>query len=87
MTDLSNLESSNIWDYKPWWCQPWSILSTGIGLIAGSWIMFHIIWITIIMTILVTVWWSYFLIMYPLMFTEYVESQKTKDNSVKLTST
>ena len=78
MKDLSNLESSNIWVYKPWWCQPWSILSTGIVLSVGSWSIFHIIWITIIMTTLVTVWWSYFLIMYPRMFTQYVESQKTQ---------
>ncbi len=78
MKDLSHLESSNIWDYKPWWCQPWSILLTGIVLSVGSWSIFHIIWITIIMAMLVTIWWSYFLIIYPRMFTQYMESQKTQ---------
>ena len=43
MTDFFNLESSNIWDYKPKWCQPWSILLTGIILIVGSWFTIHII--------------------------------------------
>lgn len=76
MTDFSNLESSNIWDYKPSWCQPWSILLTGILLSAGSWFVLNVIWITAIISILVTVWWIYFLIMYPQMFKEYVENQR-----------
>jgi len=24
------------WSLKPWWCQPWSILLTGVLVIAGS---------------------------------------------------
>ena len=24
------------WSLKPWWCQPWSILLTGVLAIAGS---------------------------------------------------
>ncbi len=77
MTDLSKLESSNIWDYKPWWCQPWSILLTGIILSVGSWFTLHIIWITAIVAFLIIIWWVYFLIMYPGMFKAYVENQKT----------
>ncbi|MEL4897214.1 DUF6737 family protein [Crocosphaera sp. Alani8] len=77
MTDLSNIESSNIWDHKPWWCQPWSILLTGIVLSSGSWFIVHIVWITAIVSSLIVVWWVYFLILYPRMFKEYVESQKT----------
>ncbi|MDJ0729688.1 MAG: hypothetical protein QNJ33_06810 [Crocosphaera sp.] len=76
MTDFSNLESSNIWDYKPAWCQPWSILLTGIVLSSGSWLIFNLIWLTVIISILVVIWWIYFLILYPRMFKEYVESQK-----------
>ncbi len=77
MTDLSKLESSNIWDYKPWWCQPWSILLTGIILSVGSWFTLHIIWITAIVAFLIIIWWIYFLLMYPRMFKAYVENQNT----------
>ncbi|WP_107666913.1 DUF6737 family protein [Cyanothece sp. BG0011] len=76
MTEFSNLESSNIWDYKPKWCQPWSILLTGIILSVGSWFLIHIVWLTSLISILIIVWWVYFLILYPRMFKEYVESQK-----------
>ncbi len=76
MTEFSNLGSSNIWDYKPKWCQPWSILLTGIILSVGSWFILHILWITSILSILIIIWWVYFLILYPRMFKEYVESQK-----------
>jgi hypothetical protein len=27
----------NIWAYKPWWCQPFYILATGGGVVAGAW--------------------------------------------------
>ena len=76
MTEFSNLESSNIWDYKPKWCQPWSILLTGILLSVGSWLIFHILWITAIVSILIIIWWVYFLLLYPRIFKEYVESQR-----------
>ncbi|MDJ0845925.1 DUF6737 family protein [Crocosphaera sp.] len=75
MTEFSNLESSNIWDYKPKWCQPWSILLTGIILSVGSWFILHILWITSIVSILIIIWWVYFLLLYPRMFKEYVDSQ------------
>ena len=75
MTKFSNLESSNIWDYKPTWCQPWSILLTGIILSVSSWFILHLIWITSILSILIIIWWVYFLILYPRMFKAYVESQ------------
>ncbi|MFM7787820.1 MAG: DUF6737 family protein, partial [Microcystis panniformis] len=27
---MSNSKSDNVWNHKPRWCQPWSILLTGI---------------------------------------------------------
>ncbi|WP_009546797.1 DUF6737 family protein [Crocosphaera subtropica] len=80
MTDFSNLESSNIWDYKPRWCQPWSILLTGIVFSVASWFIFNLIWITVIVSSLVMIWWVYFLIMYPRLFKEYVEKQQRIQN-------
>ena len=62
-----NIESNefNLWNYKPWWCQPWSIILTGIVIISGSWLIMKIIWLTILVTIAISLWWFYFLIKYP----------------------
>lgn len=57
--------STNIWDYKPWWCQPWSILLTGASLISGSWLLLRSLWITIIVAIPVLTWMVFFLLIYP----------------------
>ncbi|MEX1323347.1 MAG: DUF6737 family protein, partial [Synechococcaceae cyanobacterium] len=31
---------------KPWWCQPWSIVLTGLSGIGASWLVLHRWWIT-----------------------------------------
>lgn len=74
-------ESTNIWDYKPSWCQPWSILLTGITIIIGSWLVLHTLWITIGLSTLIAVWWVYFLILYPKAFSKYITSQQSKPNT------
>ncbi len=53
------------WNYKPWWCQPWSILLTGVTLISGSWLLFHTLWLTIIVAIPVLTWMGFFLLIWP----------------------
>jgi hypothetical protein len=55
----------NIWNYKPWWCQPWSIILTGIVIISSSWFLLKTLWITLPIAILIFIWWGYFLIIYP----------------------
>jgi hypothetical protein len=62
---MSDSKSNNIWDDKPRWCQPWSILLTGITLIAGCWFLTRIPWLTILIALPVFVWWFVFLILYP----------------------
>ena len=74
-----NLESNefNLWNYKPWWCQPWSIILTGILIISGSWLMIKIIWLTILVAIVISLWWFYFLIKYPQLVKEaYLNSRQ-----------
>jgi hypothetical protein len=61
-------KSLNIWDYKPWWCQPWSILLTGISIIVTSQLVIKILWITILISVPIILWWIYFLILYPQLF-------------------
>jgi len=53
------------WNYKPWWCQPWSILLTGITLISGSWLVFKTIWVTVLVAIPLLAWMGFFLLVWP----------------------
>ena len=76
----SNSKSINVWDYKPAWCQPWSIILTGVTIIAGSWLVLHNVWITTAVSLLIIAWWVYFLLLYPKAFAEYVASQQTTVN-------
>jgi hypothetical protein len=56
---------SSIWQQKPWWCQPWSIILTGLGLIGGSWFGFQRFWLTMVVAVPVLLWMGYFLLVYP----------------------
>ncbi|MGK7931424.1 MAG: DUF6737 family protein [Microcystaceae cyanobacterium] len=67
--------SLSIWDYKPWWCQPWTILLTGMGIVGGSWGLFHRIWLTSLVSALIILWWFVFLIWMPYLFRKQVISQ------------
>ncbi|ELR97473.1 DUF6737 family protein [Gloeocapsa sp. PCC 73106] len=68
----------NPWKYKPWWCQPWSILLTGIIVIFGSWEVTQLIWLSILVSLLILAWWSYFLLIWPKMVNEYYGSRGEK---------
>lgn len=57
--------SFDIWQSKPWWCQPWSILLTGITIIGGSGWLFHRVWLTSLVALPVLTWMVYFLLVYP----------------------
>jgi hypothetical protein len=62
--------SKTVWDYKPWWCQPWSILLTGTGLIAASWFLLHNRWITGFVAVPLLLWMGFFLVIYPQLVAE-----------------
>ncbi|PPS43145.1 DUF6737 family protein [Chroococcidiopsis sp. TS-821] len=62
---MSEQKLASVWNYKPWWCQPWSILLTGVTLIAGSWILFKTLWLTLLVALPVLTWMGFFLIIYP----------------------
>ena len=59
-----NSEKS-FWDAKPYWCQPWSIVSFGVLLIIFSWKLFNNIIITSIVSFIIIIWWILFLILAP----------------------
>ena len=55
----------SFWDSKPYWCQPWSIISFGVLVLIFSWTLFNNILFTSIIGIFVFVWWILFLILAP----------------------
>ncbi len=64
------LVSPNMWQSKPWWCQPWTIILTGTMIITGSWLIFHTLWLTVPVAALIVLWWTYFLIIMPRLLME-----------------
>ena len=55
----------SFWDSKPYWCQPWSIISFGVLVLIFSWKLFNNIIITSTIATFVFVWWIVFLILAP----------------------
>ena len=66
----------NPWKYKPWWCQPWSILLTGITLIGGSWLLFKTIWVSLLIALPVLTWMGFFLLIWPELMKQSMISQQ-----------
>jgi hypothetical protein len=66
-------DAGDMWSHKPVWCQPWTIVLTGVMMIAGSWIGFHRLWITIPGCGAIGLWWWYFLIVMPRLVREMAE--------------
>jgi hypothetical protein len=64
------LVSPNMWQSKPWWCQPWTIILTGVIIITSSWLIFHKFWLTLPVAALIILWWTYFLIIVPRLLME-----------------
>ena len=65
----------SFWDSKPYWCQPWSIISFGVLVLIFSWKLFNNIVITSILGLIIIIWWFLFLILAP---NSYVVSNKEK---------
>jgi len=67
--------SARFWDYKPWWCQPWSIVLTGTLLAAGSWWLARSLWLTLPLSSAIALWWIYFLLVVPRWFRQQLEQR------------
>ena len=61
-------ESGDLWSHKPWWCQPWSILLTGVVLVGGSWWWLRLWWVSLPLAFGVLLWWWLFLVAVPAAF-------------------
>ena len=66
----------SIWQLKPWWCQPWSILLTGAAMILASWLGLHRLWITAPLGCAVLLWWWLFLLVVPAGYRQQMEAER-----------
>ncbi|MBW3042399.1 DUF6737 family protein [Prochlorococcus marinus] len=62
---MESNSNKSYWDLKPYWCQPWSIISFGILLLTFSWTFLKNIIITLIFSVIIIIWWILFLILAP----------------------
>ncbi|MEL7328736.1 MAG: DUF6737 family protein [Cyanobacteria bacterium J06559_1] len=66
----------SMWQLKPWWCQPWSIILTGIAIPVASWLLLHRLWITLPVTGVIAVWWLLFLVIVPGQYSQMLEANE-----------
>jgi hypothetical protein len=66
----------NPWSDKPRWCQPWTILLTGFSIIGGSWLLFHRVWVTGLVTVPIGVWMGFFVLLWPKLMREAMAQGK-----------
>ncbi|GAV57755.1 hypothetical protein CFOL_v3_01291, partial [Cephalotus follicularis] len=76
--DQLSLEYDSVWDTKPSWCQPWTILLTGIAVVACSWLIFHSVVFTPVIFFLICVWWYIFLYSYPKAYSTMIAQRRKK---------
>ncbi|KPQ38228.1 MAG: DUF6737 family protein [Phormidium sp.] len=83
MSDGDRTSTPTVWHDKPWWCQPWSILLTGLGLIAASWLILHRLWLTVLVAIPLSAWMGYFILVFPRLVAQagLLETDVPKDPS------
>ena len=67
-------QNLSIWTQKPWWCQPWSILLTGVAVVTISWLLFGRWWLTLVMSVGVLLWWGLFLVLVPAAWRQEVQA-------------
>lgn len=67
--------SLKVWDYKPKWCQPWSIILTGFMAIGVVWLVTKSLLLTVPVSLLIGFWWFYFLIIYPQAFEKMMQDK------------
>jgi len=70
------MDSPSIWQKKPWWCQPWSIILTGIIIPSTVWLLTHLWWLTLPVIMGILAWWYVFLYLVPKSYTEQTTSDQ-----------
>lgn len=70
------MNPDSFWHHKPWWCQPWSIVCTGVGSVIGTLIWPSRWWITLPLILAVLIWWLLFLVLVP---AAWLQNHETPD--------
>ncbi|CBI28702.3 uncharacterized protein LOC100244184 [Vitis vinifera] len=73
-----SLEYDSVWDTKPSWCQPWTIMLTGVSVIACSWLILHSAVITSLVLSVISLWWYIFLYSYPKAYSDMIAERRKK---------
>lgn len=80
MTRPAVTSSVNPWAYKPWWCQPWSIVLTGCSVIGGSWWLFQRVWVTGLVAVPILLWMGFFLLIWPRWMAQLLAEAATQES-------
>ncbi len=79
---MTDTPPTSLWQLKPWWCQPWSIVLTGLAIPTGAWILFHRLWLVLPIAGVIAIWWTVFLYLVPRQYAEYLaQTSSTQDES------
>ncbi|MGB3491207.1 MAG: DUF6737 family protein [Elainellaceae cyanobacterium] len=62
---MSQSSPPSMWKTKPWWCQPWSIVLTGLMVPSGIWWLTQRWWLVLPVVVFVLLWWFVFLYAVP----------------------
>lgn len=71
--------ADSLWSHKPWWCQPWTIVLSGVVAVAGSWLLLQRWWISVPLALAVLLWWGLFLVVVPAAYRS--QAQNTNQNT------
>ena len=72
----SSDKNNSYWAEKPLWCQPWTILVTGITLIIVTNYLFRNILVVAILGVIIICWWLLFLVIAPVAYLKEAESDE-----------
>ncbi|CAG7859733.1 unnamed protein product [Brassica rapa] len=76
--DNLSLEYDSVWDTKPSWCQPWTIMLTGLSIVTCSWLILHSVLVSSLAIGLVGAWWYIFLYSYPKSYSEMLAERRKR---------
>ncbi|ESQ37942.1 hypothetical protein EUTSA_v10029025mg [Eutrema salsugineum] len=76
--DHLSLEYDSVWDTKPSWCQPWTIMLTGLSIVACSWAILHSVLVSSLAGGLIGAWWYIFLYSYPKSYSEMIAERRKR---------
>ena len=70
---------ASVWSAKPPWCQPWTIVGSGVGAVGATDAIFHWWLLTAAVAAVVAAWWYLFLGVYGSQYEEALRAARTGD--------